>query len=329
MAKQFLESSPIHYASSSSPTRAANGNLSREPEVPTSSSGLFIRSSRSTAPGASGLNNSRRADLHNNVFGSTPSRRRRLFVDENGMPAQDGELNSDSRTFSNVDPNTSEAERLGGSNTRYIWGTNINIQDVMAAFRDFLLGFQKKYRMWVDGATEEETSQPDSGGNEKQYMQQLKIIRELGVIALNLDLRDLKAYPTTIKLWHQLLQYPEEIIPLMDQTIKDVMVDQAEEEMNRLRQEQQRNRPPMNSSTPAMPTSEANEQEGQIPDLLLEAETRNYKVKPFGLDKSVNMRELNPNGKQLLLTIFYLSMKRWPSGRKRLTLDRHGQDYLS
>ena len=29
----------------------------------------------------------------------------------------------------------------------------------------------------------------------------------------------------------------------------------------------------------------------------MEAETRIYKVKPFGLDSSVNMRELNPNGK--------------------------------
>ena len=28
----------------------------------------------------------------------------------------------------------------------------------------------------------------------------------------------------------------------------------------------------------------------------MEAETRIYKVKPFGLDSSVNMRELNPNG---------------------------------
>ena len=36
-----------------------------------------------------------------------------------------------------------------------------------------------------------------------------------------------------------------------------------------------------------------------IPDLVQEAETKVYKVKPFGLDSSVNMRELNPNGKNV------------------------------
>lgn len=43
-----------------------------------------------------------------------------------------------------------------------------------------------------------------------------------------------------------------------------------------------------------------------IPDLVQEAETKVYKVKPFGLDKSVNMRELNPNGEALCSSVFYL-----------------------
>lgn len=37
-----------------------------------------------------------------------------------------------------------------------------------------------------------------------------------------------------------------------------------------------------------------------IPDLVQEAETKVYKVKPFGLDSSVNMRDLNPNGRTSL-----------------------------
>ena len=37
--------------------------------------------------------------------------------------------------------------------------------------------------------------------------------------------------------------------------------------------------------------------ETDVPDLVMDAETRIYKVKPFGLDESVNMRNLNPNGK--------------------------------
>ena len=171
----------------------------------------------------------------------------------------------------------------------------------MSTFKEFLLGYQKKYRMWADGATEEETSEPGSGGNEREYVDMLNNMRQWGVTGLNLDVRNLKAFPSTVKLWHQLQAYPHEIVPLMDQAIKDIIVDQAEEEMNRLRSEQQLHRAPArrDSSMPAVPSSEANghvDQQPMIPDLIQEAETKVYKVKPFGLDSSVNMRELNPNG---------------------------------
>lgn len=201
-------------------------------------------------PGTSGLNNSRRGDIHSDVFGSTPNRRRRLFVDENGAPIQA----SDPATFSNLDPNTSEADAIGGSSTRIIWGTNISIQDTMSTFKEFLLGYQQKYRMWADGATEEETSEPGSGGNVREYVEMLNHMRHLGVTGLNLDVRNLKAFPSTVKLWHQLQAYPHEIVPLMDQAIKDLIVDQAEEEMNKMRSEQQVQRAQRaNSSMPAVP----------------------------------------------------------------------------
>ena len=291
------DSSPIRYAPSSSPTRVVNGP--REPDIQSSSSGLFLRSSRSSAPGSSGLNNSRRGDIHSEVFGATPARRRRLFVDEHGVPVRDGP--SDPATFSNLDPNTSEADAIGGSSTRIIWGTNISIQDTMSTFKEFLLGYQKKYRMWADGATEEETSEPGSDGNVREYVEMLNNMRHLGVTGLNLDVRNLKAFPSTVKLWHQLQAYPHEIVPLMDQAIKDIIVDLAEREVIRLRSEQQIQRAQArpDSFMPAIPSSETNghvDQQSTIPDLVQEAETKVYKVKPFGLDISVNMRELNPNG---------------------------------
>ena len=234
-----------------------------------------------------------------------------MFVDENGVPVGEGPPNSDAATFSNNDPNTSEADAIGGSSTRIIWGTNISIQDTMSKFKDFLLGYQRKYRMWADGATEDETSAPNSGGNEREYVEMMKTMRHLGVTGLNLDVRNLKAYPSTLKLWHQLQAYPHEIIPLMDQTIKDIMIEQAEEEMIRLRTEEQhaqhnRTHPRPDSSMPPMPSSEANghgdveNRSIDIPDLVQEVETRIYKVKPFGLDSSINMRELNPNGTVLV-----------------------------
>ena len=232
-----------------------------------------------------------------------------MFVDENGVPFPNGASNSDTATFSNLDPDTSEADAIGGNSTRIIWGTNISLHDTMSVFKDFLNNYQRKYRMWVDGATEEETSEPESGGNDRLYVEMLNNMRQLGIGTLNLDVRNLKAYPSTIKLWHQLQAYPHEIVPLMDQAVKDIIVEQATKEMARLRAEkpqrlQGRAQIRRDGSMPAAPSSDTNihsDQADQFPDLVMEAETRVYKVKPFGLETSVNMRELNPNGRHIQL----------------------------
>jgi DNA replication licensing factor MCM4 len=292
-------------------------------DIPTSSSGLFIRPSQSTAPGASGINDSRRGDIHSDIFGTTPTQRQRMFVDENGMPVGHRVGNSDAATFSNMDPNTSEADAMGGSSTRMIWGTNISLQDTISTFKEFLLSYQKKYRLWADGATEEETSDPSSGGNDKEYIEMMKTMLRLGVTGLNLDVRNLKSYPLTVKLWHQLQAYPHEIIPIMDQTIKDVMVDLAEEEMARVRTEQRQNlqsryRARQDSSIPPMESSESMDNEANrntqdtIPDLVQEVETSVYKVKPFGLDNSVNMRDLDPNDMDKMVSIKGLVIRTTP-----------------
>lgn len=125
----------------------------------------------------------------------------------------------------------------------------------MSTFKEFLLGYQKKYKMWSDGATEEETSAPGSRANDREYVEMLNNMRHLGVTGLNLDVRNLKAFPSTVKLWHQLQAYPHEIVPLMDQAIKDIIIDQAVEEMKRLRSEQQLQRAQANpdSSIPPVP----------------------------------------------------------------------------
>lgn len=290
----ILDSSPIRYASSSSPTRG----FGRQADIPSSSSGLFVSSRQDGQHLAS-----RRSDIHSGGFGSTPARRRRVFVDANGFPAADGEPQSDA-TFSNIHPGTSEAEAMGGSSTRVIWGTNISIQDSMSAFKNFLHNFTTKYRLWADGASEDETRRMGDMAEEREYIDMLNMMRQLGVTSLNLDAKNLKAYPPTLKLWHQLQAYPQEIIPLMDQSIRDVMVELAAKEMDRLRSHLQRNQNNQRdlSSGPAAPSSDAMSETGrmpqpEIPDLVAEAETKPYKVLPFGLDSTVNMRELDPAGK--------------------------------
>jgi DNA replication licensing factor MCM4 len=304
--------------SSSSPTRGAR----QQPQLdnPPSSSNLFLRSSNSTGRSTT-QNVSRRGDIHSDVLSSTATRRRRMFVDENGMPVRDEQTPGSEATFSNLNPDTSEADVLGGDSTRVIWGTNISIQDSMSAFKNFLYNYAKKYRMWADGATEEETEALGGVGDEKEYIDMLNNMRGLGVNGLNLDARNLKAYPSTLKLWHQLYAYPQEIIPLMDQTIKDVMVELAEKEQLQLQQsarDQSRGR--VGSSVPPVPSSELDSQEKEqaqpiqteTTDLVAEVETRTYKVLPFGLDKSVNMRDLNPAGQfnpplvEVILTKFQI-----------------------
>jgi DNA replication licensing factor MCM4 len=241
-----------------------------------------------------------------------PRSRRRLFLDKNGNVVRDiPSEGSEAPSFSNNDPTTSDAQALGGESTRVIWGTNVSIQDTMSSFKGFLRNFTKKYRMWADGMSEADTqSDPTSGS--KEYVEMMHNMLTLGTTGLNLDIHNLKAYPATLKLWHQVQAYPQEIIPLMDQSIKDIMVELAEQETSRQRASQsqstngqasQRNQLP--SSDLPVPSSERSEQEVQPQqsgptsvDLISEVESKVYKVRPFGMDKTINMRDLNPSGKR-------------------------------
>ena len=237
----------------------------------------------------------RRSDLHSSGFGSTPSRRNRIFVGANGLPSGDKVPRSDA-TFSNINPGTSEAEAMAGNSSRVIWGTNISIQDSMSAFKNFLYNFATKYRMWADGATEDETRVLGSVAEKREYITMLNDMRRLGMTTFNLDARNLKAYPLTLKLWHQLLAYPQEIIPLMDQTVKDVMVDLALKEMDILRSENLRGAQSRDRRGQSILTSDGAIPQGDVPDLVGEVEAMSYKVLPFGLDQTVNMRDLDPAG---------------------------------
>jgi DNA replication licensing factor MCM4 len=308
------DSSPIRYASSSSPTRARNAH--RETDIRSSSSALFVRGPSETAA------RNRRSDIHSDLLGpSSAARRRRLFVDENGMAVHDA---SDTNTFSNLNPDTSDADVLGGNSTRIIWGSNVSVTDALHAFKDFLLNFQKKYRMIQDGELEEGANlEPDHPGMTKEYIEMLKTMLELGVTPLNLDCRNLKAYPPTRKLWHQLQTFPSEIIPLLDHSLKDVMVELAERRMNEMRlQQQQMQRGGRQRETDSIPafSSDIGTPTGMspapavpdIPDLVREVEGKAYKIRPFGLDKTVNLRELNPGDIDKVVSIKGLVIRTTP-----------------
>jgi len=311
------ESSPVRYDPSSSPVRASGQVQS---DLPSSSSGLFVRQDR--APRIS----SRRGDIHSDAFASSPAHRRRIYVGEDGIPVRESQEPSSEATFSNLNPDTSEAEALGGESTRVIWGTNISITDSMSTFKNFLYNYAQKYRMWADGATEEETRAQGTVAEEKEYIDMLNNMRKLGVTGLNLDARNLKAYPATLKLWHQLHAYPQEIIPLMDQCIKDVMVDLATIEMHELQRAANAtaaSRARNGSSVPPLPSSDMGSEATpaamppppaleNLPDLVEDVQMRNYKVLPFGLDHTVNLRDLDPADMDKLVAIKGLVIRTTP-----------------
>jgi DNA replication licensing factor MCM4 len=250
-----------------------------------------------------------------------------MMVGEDGMPIADAP--SDAATFSNLNPDTSDADQMGGNTGAVIWGTNVSIQHSFKAMRDFLFNFEKKYRMIADGELEE-GAVLDAGhpGREKEYVAMMETMLDLGVRFLYLDARNLKAYPPTRKLWHQLQSFPSEIIPLMDTCIKDTIVEMAERKMDSMRQAQSQhrqteaNRTRDLSSAPPMPSSDIdNDMGGQtpvpgqvedIPDLVTEAEQRIYRVRPFGLDKTINLRDLNPGDMDKMVSIKGLVIRTTP-----------------
>ncbi|KKY23582.1 putative dna replication licensing factor [Phaeomoniella chlamydospora] len=228
-------------------------------------------------------------------------------------------------TFSNLNPDTSEADALGGDSTRVIWGTNIALQDSMNAFRSFLFNYARKYRMWADGASEAETSALGAAADEREYLGKLQKMLDLGVTGLNLDIKNLKAYPATLKLWHQIVAYPQEMVPLMDQTLKEAMMDLAAQKMEQQRSRRQREAPRVrhSSSLPPGPSSDINSDNipstaTPIPaaddtqNLVAEVELRTYKVLPFGLDKAINMRDLDPQDMDKLVSIKGLVIRATP-----------------
>jgi DNA replication licensing factor MCM4 len=318
-----VESSPIRYEPSSSPGGFNSRQASMQPDLRSETSGLFVRSSRTPAPGSS-INNTRRGDI-NAENTNTPRTRRRIFMDENGRLIRDvQEENSEAPTFSNLDPTTSDAQAMGGNSTLCIWGTNISVNDTISNFKMFLKEFSKKYRMWADGMTQEET-QAEEDSETKEYVEMMQHMLTLGVTCLNLDFRNLKAFPPTKKLWQQAQDYPQDIVTLMDQAIKDVMYSLAEEMMTRERRSQSSTAGPSQntnvpSSDPPVPSSDRMGSEAASPraddsadiDWCQEVQKRQYRVRLFGLDSTVNMRDLNPSDVDKIVAIKGLVIRTTP-----------------
>lgn len=98
---------------------------------------------------------------------------------------------------------------------RLIWGTTVNIHEAMTSFRNFLNNFTLSHRKRLNNEpiTDQDTT--------PFYAALLNHIYTIQATNVNLDCRNLQAYPETHKLYNQLVKYPQEIIPLMDHTITE------------------------------------------------------------------------------------------------------------
>lgn len=174
---------------------------------------------------------------------------------------------------------------------RLIWGTNVSVEESTQSFRKFLRDFKRRYRMRMD----EELVDPGEG-EELVYVDMMKQMHVLGTSNLNLDVRNLKSYPPTKRFFHQLHNYPQEIIPIMDTCVKDTMLEMLEED-------------------------------GATAKEYQACMERIYKARPFNLEKSVNMRDLNPADIDKVISVKGLVIRVTPiipdMNKGRYTLDFH------
>ncbi|QPG73625.1 DNA replication licensing factor, mcm4 component [Brettanomyces nanus] len=249
-----------------------------------------------------------RGDIHSSDFFSSPMKRR--FFTENNSSPRKGDLSSSSLP-SSAPPSSLPGSDIGNltSNTlqphvsssgtatstshapdepvRVIWGTNVSIQECSDNFRTFLMSFKLKYRKLMDNLVEAPTED-----DKLYYVDMLNMMKETGSTNLNLDCRNLLAYPSTKKLYYQLINYPQEVVPIMDQTIKDCLVSFV-----------------LDAAPAEMPGASTTANKDALVDQI---ESNVYKVRPHNIENHKGMRELNPGDIDKLVSVKGLVIRATP-----------------
>lgn len=243
-----------------------------------------------------------RGDIHSSEALSSPSRR--MFEEPRSQPRPAGgygsqgpqgsalrsELSSDIDhivpSFSSSAHGSSlgsESSAIGGADAgagngavlssdadadapvRVIWGTNVSISDVAERFRVFLMSFRPRMRKEYEGLEIEDSDE------RLLYVDMLNTLRETGATNINLDVQNLLAFPMTRSLYNYLITYPQEVIPIMDQTTKDCLLTLLDQDASQ--------------------------------DAVEDIEAKIYKVRPYNIGNRKGMRELNPQDIDKLVSI--------------------------
>jgi hypothetical protein len=90
-----------------------------------------------------------------------------------------------------------------------IWGTDVNVQDTQALFRHFFENFVE----------------PGAEAGMLKYVRLLDAAARSGRGHLNLDCQDLLAVPATVRLYGDLVRYPQEVIPIFDDVVNTLYLE--------------------------------------------------------------------------------------------------------
>ncbi|KAF9169193.1 hypothetical protein BGX20_010679 [Mortierella sp. AD010] len=131
---------------------------------------------------------------------------------------------------------------------KVVWGTAVEINEVIRIFKDFLDNFKQKHRIVKENPNMART-------NTRQ---------------LNLDCQNLLAYRPAVKLHSLLIDYPAEVLPLLDFTLNEYF-----DELH--------------------------------PEVDLRGDS--LMIRPFNLGKTVNTRELGPEDIDRLVTVKGLMLR--------------------
>ncbi|GMG56134.1 unnamed protein product [Ambrosiozyma monospora] len=287
---QAVPSSPL-FVPPSSDIHTPLASQLRSRRVPQGSSPLPLPSSDfSSTANNEGIVRRRlhtRGDVHSSDILSSPMRRR-YFTESSsqlnseigsGIPSSEpGRVPASTSSFLHSTTGTENPDEP----VRVIWGTNVSIQECSDNFRAFLMSFKMKYRKRMDGIEVDPTKD-----EELYYSNLLNTMAASGSTNLNLDTKNLLAYPTTKKLYYQLVNYPQEVIPIMDQTIKDCLVSSILDNVN----------------TATEPSRDS---------LIDQIESNVYRVRPFNIQNRKGMRELNPQDIDKLVTVKGLIIRSTP-----------------
>ncbi|KAJ2781512.1 MCM DNA helicase complex subunit [Coemansia javaensis] len=143
---------------------------------------------------------------------------------------------------------------------RTIWGTIVQVREVLTSFRDFLQHFTAAHRPPTKHAMS------DAELHEPVYPALIRRMHDTEIYQLNVDARNISAYPPAQALYRQIANYPSEVMPILDHVLTEMYMQLFPDANEALAQE-------------------------------------DLKVRVYNLHASTNMRDLNPSDIDKLVSV--------------------------